>query len=376
MKILYIANERIPTDRANGLQIMKTCEALIKNGVELELVIPRRRTEAMAEDPFDYYRVDRVFKLKKLSCLDLIPYLSFLGPTPYWLISVTFSLSAAFYSLIHKHDFLYFRHDPILFWFFIFWKRNLIGEFHFLAGKKFQRFFKHLRLIVTINQSAGEIYRTIAGLSKNIVWAPDGVSIENFDIPATKEEARKILGLIVNSRYVVYTGHFYKWKGIDVLIKAAALLPKDVIVLLVGGYTPEDSPLLKEKLPGNLKLIGQKKYSEIPLYLKAADCLVITGTKADERSFRFTSPLKLFEYMASGRVIVASDTESIREVLEHKKNGWLVNPDDEKALAEEILFVMNNPKIASELAKQARVDVENFTWERRAQKIVEAIKNL
>lgn len=374
MKILYLANERIPTDRANGLQIMKTCEALAKNGVELELIIPRRKTEAMADDPFDYYRIDRVFKLKKLPCLDLIPYLSFLGPAPYWLITVTFSVSAAFYSLAHKHDFLYFRHDPILFWFFIFWKKNLVGEFHFLAEKKFQRFSSRLKLVVAINRSAQEIYQAIKGVGGGVVLAPDGVSIKDFDLSIGKEGARSKIGLPVIGCYVVYTGHFYSWKGIDALIKAAALLPKDVTILFVGGDTPEDSPLLKKKLPENIKLTGQKKYSEIPFYLKAADCLVITGTKIDERSNLFTSPLKLFEYMASGRPIVASGTSAIQEVLVNNKNALLVESDNEKALADGIMNILNNPDTAITFAKQARIDVENYTWERRAKIILEAIR--
>ena len=125
----------------------------------------------------------------------------------------------------------------------------------------------------------------------------------------------------------------------------------------------------------NIILTGQKKYSEIPLYLKAADCLVITGTAKDERSFRFTSPLKLFEYMASARPIVASDTESIREVLEHKKNAWLVRPDDEKAMADGIMFILNTPDSADNFAKQARFDVENYTWGKRAEKIISAINS-
>ena len=373
MKIIYIANERIPTDRANGLQIMKTCEALAKNGVELELVIPRRKTEAMADDPFNYYKIERVFKLKKLPCLDLIPYLYFLGPIPYWLISVTFSLSAAFYSMTHSHDYLYFRYDPILFWFLIFWKKNLIGEFHFLAEKKYQRFFPRLKLVVTINSSAKEIYQSIKGMKGKVVWAPDGVSIEDFALSITKEDARRKLGLAVDRRYVIYTGHFYSWKGIDTLIKAAAILPKDITVLLVGGDTPEDSPLLKEKLPENIKLTGQKKYSEIPFYLKAADCLVLTGTAKDERSNYFTSPLKLFEYMASARPIVASDTSAIREVLTHQKNSWLIQPDDEKALAEGIIYILDNPEIGELISREARTEVEKYTWRKRVKKIISFI---
>ena len=228
-------------------------------------------------------------------------------------------------------------------------------------------------MAVAINRSAKEIYQSIKGMKDKVVWAPDGVSIEDFALSITKEDARRKLGLAVKGRYVVYTGHFYSWKGIDTLIKAAALLPKDITVLLVGGGTPEDSTLLKEKLPENIILIGQKKYSEIPFYLKAADCLVITGTAKDEHSNYFTSPLKLFEYMASGRPIVASGTSAIQEVLVHKKNSWLVQPDDERALADGIAYIFENPSTAKLLVEEAKRDVENYTWEKRAKKIISSI---
>ena len=94
--------------------------------------------------------------------------------------------------------------------------------------------------------------------------------------------------------------------------------------------------------------------------------LVITGTAKDERSNYFTSPLKLFEYMASGRPIVASATRAIQEVLVHKKNSWLVQSDDEKALADGIMYILENSNIAESLAKEAGREVENYTWEKRA----------
>ena len=373
MKLLYIANERIPTDRANGLQIMKTCEAFAKNGIGVELFLPNRKTWAMNEDPFEYYRVDPVFTIRKIPCIDLIPYLSFLGPVPYWLIAVSFSLSAVFYAASRKRDILYFRHDPILFWFLIFFRRNCVGEFHFLARKAYQRFFHRLKLVVVINRAAKEKYDAITGVKEKVVWAPDGVSVEDFDIKLSQSQARLRLGIGEKDRIVVYTGHFYRWKGIDTLIKAASLLPKNILVLLVGGETPQDSPLSKENLPSNIKKVGQKKYAEVPVYLKAADVLVLTGTKKDDRSNLYTSPLKLFEYMASGSPIVASDTAAIREVLEHKKNAWLVSADDARALSDGIMNMLGDYKLNAALAAQARKDVENYSWEKRAVRIIQAV---
>src|SRR4051812_2073820 len=71
MKLLYLAAVRLPTEKAHGLQIMKTCEALAESGIEVELVLPTRRN-TFPEDPFTYYRVKPVFKLTQVMVPDLI----------------------------------------------------------------------------------------------------------------------------------------------------------------------------------------------------------------------------------------------------------------------------------------------------------------
>ncbi|MCH7883412.1 hypothetical protein IIA95_03290, partial [Patescibacteria group bacterium] len=70
MKLIYIANARIPTEKAHGIQIMKTCEAFADNGAEIELVVPWR-FNPIKNDPFEYYDVKRVFKIVKIPSLDL-----------------------------------------------------------------------------------------------------------------------------------------------------------------------------------------------------------------------------------------------------------------------------------------------------------------
>ena len=79
MKLIYFANVRIPTKKAHGLQIMKMVEAFALSGLEIELIIPWRFSKTKG-DPFDYYQVKRIFKIKKLPSLDLIPLSKWLSP--------------------------------------------------------------------------------------------------------------------------------------------------------------------------------------------------------------------------------------------------------------------------------------------------------
>jgi glycosyltransferase involved in cell wall biosynthesis len=88
----------------------------------------------------------------------------------------------------------------------------------------------------------------------------------------------------------------------------------------------------------------------------------------------YTSPLKLFEYMASRRPIVASNLPSLMEILEDKKNSILFEADNERDLAEKINYCISNDM--TYIVDNAYKDVLNFTWEKRAYNIIKFIKKV
>jgi len=102
--------------------------------------------------------------------------------------------------------------------------------------------------------------------------------------------------------------------------------------------------------------------------LSQADVLILPNT-ASAISTRFTSPLKLFEYMAAGRPIVASDLPSIREILRDGENALLVEPGNASALAAAIQRILADPELAAALARAALDQVPAYSWERRAQRL-------
>lgn len=108
---------------------------------------------------------------------------------------------------------------------------------------------------------------------------------------------------------------------------------------------------------------------ELPANQAAADVLVLPNTGTDETSVRFTSPLKLFTYMASGRPIVASDLPSIREVLD-EQSAYLVTPDDAQALARGITRALSDTGGRSARAFQL---VQRYSWDERARGILAAL---
>src|SRR5438105_408941 len=94
-KIYYLANVRLPTEKAHGIQIMKTCEALARLGIDLELIVPRRRNP-IVQEPFSFYQVEKNFKITQLPCWDLVSS-NRLGAVGFWIESWTFYRSVKKY---------------------------------------------------------------------------------------------------------------------------------------------------------------------------------------------------------------------------------------------------------------------------------------
>jgi glycosyltransferase involved in cell wall biosynthesis len=121
--------------------------------------------------------------------------------------------------------------------------------------------------------------------------------------------------------------------------------------------------------------LGQMSPREVKRHLADSAVAVLPLTQ-DLISASFTSPLKLFEYMAARVPIVASDLPSTREVLSSGVNALLVQPNDPRSLGEGIRRLLEDRFLAEGLGQKAYEDVQEFTWERRAQKISHFIRAL
>lgn len=366
MKLIYLANVRLPTEKAHGLQIMEMCRAFSQSGLEVELVVPRR-LNYIKDNPFNYYDIDPIFKIKKLPCLDLV-YLRSFGIVGFWIESATFLLAARIYLWFRHRDILYTREAVAV----VFFNKAII-EIHSLPSRLTGFVYRRAQKIIVLTSFLKTRLVKEVNLKENrILVAADGVDTQKFDIKETKEDCRKKFGLPLEKNIVLYTGHLYGWKGADTLLEAAIQIPNYLFVF-VGGMKDDlirFSLLIKQKQVINVLLAGQRPHAEIPYYLKAADVLVLPNSAVEKISSHYTSPMKLFEYMASGVPIVASDLPSIREVL-NEQNAMLIGPDDSKDLARGIKTLLSNDELAKKVAMAARGDVKFFDWNRRAQRIIE-----
>jgi len=364
-KLLYIANSRIPTEKAHGLQIMKMCEAFSVAGLSVELVVPSRVNPLKEHDPFTYYSVTTPFSITYLPTLDLVE----LGKFGFWIQSFTFALSAAWHVRKRKPDLVYAR-DEVSLYFSNFFKKKIKNS-TFEAHTNTYNFFVRSLLkksihIVTITHGLKRFYREKGIPDTQITVAPDALDERLFGISVSKKEARKKLKLPLEEKLIVYTGHLYGWKGAQYVAEAASMLPTYASIYFVGGTDRDIKRFKKECAPKkNIHIVGHRPHHEMPLWQRAADVLVLPNTATVAISRLYTSPSKLFEYMISGNPIVASDIPSLTEVI-NASNAVLVKPDDTQALARGINYVFEHDEEVQQLALQAQSDVKAYTWSKRA----------
>lgn len=392
MKVIYyISSLRLPTERAYGINMVKTCEALALAGAEVILVAPRFR-ERYEQDLFDYYGVKRSFSARFYPFPDLVNLFfkikkSFSSPL---LFRVAFLFDQLIFSLIVLAIFLFrsrrcaiYTRSTLL----VAWGLKLLGYrvcfdlhgFPFRLQWLWRRILPRLDGVTVTNQWKAERCERFFGIDrKKILIAPNGFDIEAFNRPINREEVKIRLTPGERRPIALYTGHFYDWKGAHIFAEAAVLLP-EVNCIFIGG-TEADQQKFRNLYhsSSNVIIFGRRPYREIADYLRSADVLVHPnpGVSREKRLSHFaiydTSPIKLFEYLASGTPIVATDLPSAREVL-NQQNSFLVKPNDPKALAEGIKRALAEPALSRQLAERARDKAARFSWSERGKNIFDFI---
>ncbi|MDP2705036.1 MAG: glycosyltransferase family 4 protein [Patescibacteria group bacterium] len=373
MKIVYIVNTRMPNQRAHGFQIAKTCEKFAALGNEVSLLYPYRKND-LTEDIFDYYGVQRNFKTETLGSVDFILMSRFLGVLAFYLQSVWFSFALIFKKF--DEDSIVYTRDIFVAFIFQVKKYETIYNVHNWSKKReiFSRLLN--KEIKVVCNSEGTKRKIVENGFKRVIAVPNGVDIEEYDMTADRENIRRKLNLPVDKKIAMYVGNLYRWKGVDTLIEAArAIQDPDILFVIVGG-DEDDLKTYSQKADGikNILFAGHKQKKEIPLYLKSSNVLLLPNSAATEESVHHTSPIKMFEYMASGVPIVASDLPSVKEVL-NEGNAILVTPDDPASLAEGIRKVLENQTDALAKAQHAYEDVKKYTWREYAVKIMNFLKS-
>lgn len=367
-KLFYVANIRLPTEKAHGIQIMKTCESLARQGVTVELIVPRRRN-FITDDPFAYYGVEKNFTVTRVWCIDFLAWRFFkwLG---FWLETITFTLAV----LVHLMDKKVVCHTRDLLPALVL-PAPVFYEVHTVPENVtwfYRRAWHRAKGIVVISNGIKNALMEQGIEERKILVARDAVDFHQFRIAETPRECRIKLHLPEEQKIVVYTGHLYEWKGASVLAEAAGFLPDDVHVYIVGG-TQEDVDTFRQKYRSpRVHIVGWQEHRLIPLWNRAADVVVLPNSAKEKIGALYTSPLKLFEYMASGTPMVVSDLPAMREVIQEGQAVFF-RPDDNQELALAVRSVFASLQERQEVAKKLQRSVAKFSWEARGHLMKEFI---
>lgn len=225
------------------------------------------------------------------------------------------------------------------------------------------------RRIICVSENAKEhLMGTWDVPSDKFVVLPNAVDVERFKPdPSLRVQTRSSLHLI-DHPLLVFVGCFYQWHDIVTLLKAFACVLKthsDARLLMVGDGTEREAMMkLSDSLGMNnaVQFTGFVIHAEVSRYVNAADIAVVPVPAMKQELW--LSPMKLFEYMASGKAIIASAMGQIKDVIQNGQNGLLVQAGDEKALANAIDMLIEDIPLRTRLGEQARNDaVQNYSWE-------------
>ena len=228
--------------------------------------------------------------------------------------------------------------------------------------------------IVTVSDPTKENLVENWGVSaEKVKVIPNGVNVAHFQQPVDTKQVRAELGL-GKKPVIMFVGGFQRWHGLDKLLEALALVSKilpDVRLLLVGDGPAR--PFVEENihrlnLEKQVTITGFLPHARIPQLLAIADVVTVPYPQLPQEMW--FSPLKLYEYMAAGKAIVASSAGQINNVIRHDENGLLVTPGDVADLAQACLHLLQNEADRRRLGTNAQREAETeHAWARQIERL-------
>lgn len=347
-RLALVANAKVPGHRAHSIQSVRSSAAWAEVGVEAELVVPRRRgiaRQVTAEDLVVHYGLRRPIACRWISCLDWIDlFPPGLQRLPFLLEVATFARAAGRYLARDLPDVVYLR-DPHTLYFL---RRGhpeltsrLAFEAHGVPGsararRRLRRALVGVTAIVAVNPHLAERYAELGVEDERLAVVPAAAA--SGGTPPERAAARRELGLAEDTPIVAYAGSLTAGKGVATLLAAAAELP-DWTLLIVGGGDAGREERSESRGGARVVATGRVAPSRVASYLAAADVLVAPNSGLDPAAALWTSPMKLFEYHAAGRPIVATDVPALRQAaaeLDGEPRIVWAAPDEPIALARAI----------------------------------------
>jgi len=354
----YFSYSLIPELSANSIAVVNQYSALRKH--EKILLFGIRNPKLSRENLRKFYNID--------TDLDIV-----------LLPKLVMNFSYFFYSVIAL--IYYFRYRPA----FIYTRDIYISRLFCLVGidnyyeihqldhnddafdKKFKHMLSRVKESIYLKKVICVSY-ALKSECEQFGFYPDKLTVFHSATGMTQDKNLLKEGNPNDRPKIVYTGSTQNGKGVETVNSLAELLPEyDFIV--VGGQKGD----LHNQSNMNLTHIPWISPGEVKRYLSLADVCLLPNTV---QKYKFHSPLKLFDYMAHGKAIVASDMVGINEIIIDKYNGMLVAPGDVFGYAEAIRTLLSDGELKSTIESNALETTKKYTWDRRALSILELVRSV
>ena len=372
MRIAFISTSRIPARTANSIQVMKVCSTFHDLGHEVRLWVPGSKPRSNWEELQSLYGIRNEFPVRWLKSLRILRKYDFAlravmaailwGADLFYIWPLQAAALASklnYPTILEMHDRPRGRVGPSLFrW--------------YLQGKGAVRL---LPITDALRNWLSTFYKV--DLEKPFaIISPMGVDLERYtDLPAPTESRRR-LGL-PEVFTAGYTGHLYPGRGLTLLYQLAKDNP-DKQFLWVGGEEESIRYWRNRKdAEGvrNLLVQGFVANEKLPLFQAACDVLLMpyesrVSVSSGGDTSAFASPMKVFEYLATGRVLFSSDLPVLREIL-NSSNSVILPVDDLEAWNNALLEVHQLPSKRHSLAERAKKDAYKYSWKERAKRSIQ-----
>ena len=396
MKILYITLENVSLHKGSVVHIRETINGLKERGHKIGLI-------ARAFVPFD--GADEFSNLN--------PYL-FPTPENSWvrkwanrhsmLVSLFFLLFHLFrkvsgYDVIYARDY----HAAVMAILpRILFNKRIVFEVNGLASEE-QRLSANSLLRIMLSKTIKKIEHLASRFSDKVIAVTPQIAsylIHDFKCPSNKilvigngvnikrfypihdhgvlTTARKNLGIKEKDTVIIFVGNLAPWQGVEYLIQAAPELVeevKDLKFLIVGDGVLRnkiEAEVNQRRMSGHFLITGMVEYSKIPLYMNLADICVLLKRKLSSGF----SPLKLYEYMACGKPILASRVEGL-EFIEKEGIGRLIEPDNPGEVKKTLYEMVKNQEERINMGLRGlRLALEKFSWKSKVIEIEKILETL
>jgi len=356
---------------ANPIQVMKMADAFSDIGYNVEIFLPGWKKSVNSKELSGKYGVKNNFKI------NFIPNISIKGK----FAIITFAIGSFFKSFKWNDRAIIITRNERVAAFLVRTGKKVICESHTFyypsenITLKYRQRVKALMknknvCMIAISKRLKELWGNYGLNSYKIFVAHDGVDLAEFKRIAklNRKELRKNLGLPLEKEIICYAGSLSKGRGIEFILDAATFYKdKNYLFLIIGGRNSEINKYKNKLTSNNVIFTGYIENSKIPLYLRCADLLVMPYQRKVV-TIDGCSPMKVFEYLASGSYILAPIFPSFYEVMKDFEGVTFYEPENNRKFTFEIGKILPNPNAMRFHDRFDKLDI--YSWQNRAKKLL------